>query len=281
MQIILYALIILLLMLYPGDTARFAQEALTIWGTAIVPALFPYMVFSRMLCQRLYALNLPAAPIAAVLGLIGGSPSGAAIIAATSEHQSPRTIHALCALCGTVSPMFILGTLSHWTNNASRCRLLLTIHWITAVLCAGIIWLSEKKHSFPVSSRKGNVQPSFDNPIMQSMDAILQVGGCIICYSVLAGLIGRFFPEDSPLNSLLHVFLEISGGAHAIWQGTFSMNAKGILLSASLGFSGLSILAQNYAFLRTLGISMRRLIFYALLRAISSAAFMACALNFS
>lgn len=273
MMILFYSLAIILLILFPSDTARTAYHALQLWGESIVPVLFPYMVFSRLLCSKLNNLRLPAFPVVAILGLLGGSPSGAASVSANADKLSQRKTLILCTLTGTVSPMFILGTLQPWVQHPLLCRRLLWCHWLSALLSSWLIFLFSKGYLPSIVKTSDKNAVSFD-PIMQSVDAVLQVGGCVILYSVLAGMLGRILHSFSFLPSLFHAILEISGGIHAICQSNIAISTKSILLSAVLGFSGFSILSQNHAILRPIGISMRLLILFALLRALLSASLM-------
>ncbi len=273
MMILFYSLAIILLILFPSDTARTAYHALQLWGESIVPVLFPYMVFSRLLCSKLNNIRLPAFPVVAILGLLGGSPSGAASVSANADKLSPRKTLILCTLTGTVSPMFILGTLQPWVQHPLLCRRLLWCHWLSALLSSWLIFLFSKGNLPSIIKTSDKNAVSFD-PIMQSVDAVLQVGGCVILYSVLAGMLGRILPSFSFLPSVFHAILEISGGIHAICQSNIAISTKSILLSAVLGFSGFSILSQNHAILRPIGISMRLLILFALLRALLSASLM-------
>ena len=113
------------------------------------------------------------------------------------------------------------------------------------------------------------------NPIAQSIDAILHVGGCIICYSVLASLL-RFLPmlSDST-GAIVHGLLEVSGGVHALCTAATPGKLRAVLLSVLCGFSGFSILSQNHAFLAPLGVRMTQLIAFALLRAFFAGCLMA------
>ena len=106
----------------------------------------------------------------------------------------------------------------------------------------------------------------------------MQVGGCIICYSVLAGFAEKLLPDNTVLYPMFHSILEISGGSHAICESSLSLKTKFRLLSAALSFSGISILAQNHAFLSPLGISMTNLVSFAVIRA--ACAFVCAAILF-
>ena len=280
MSIILYCFVLLFLILFPSDTAAYATQAMQIWARNLIPFLFPYMVFSRLLFQRFHTLNFPTVPFTAFLGILGGSPSGSMLIAASASQLSQRNLYTLSMLCSSVSPMFILGTLQALTENSNFCRLLLVSHWFSCAFCACAVWIlfrntqEENPHSI---SKKNHL--SLANPIPQSIDAIMQVGGCIICCSVLAGILTKIL-QANMIAPVLHSVLEISGGAHAIWQSSFSLKEKAVLLSAALGFNGVSILVQNHTFLKPLGISIRVFLLFAVFRALCSAAYMALLLPF-
>lgn len=273
MIVLLYLCAIAFLVCFPADTAEAALLALKTWATSIVPVLFPYMVFSRQLCNSLDALHLPAFPLVAALGLLGGSPSGAAAVAANHPRLSPRSIPMLCALTGTVSPMFILGTIQGWIGQPALCRRLLLCHWAGALLCA---WIIHHRNTpfIPVPQRIHEPHAETSNSISQSIDAVLQVGGCVILYSVLAGMAGKILHSFPMLHPIVHAAMEVAGGMHAICQSSIHPEAKAILLSAALGFGGFSILSQNHAMLKPLGVSMHQLAFFAILRAVLCAAAM-------
>ncbi|MBR5301836.1 MAG: hypothetical protein IKU38_03280 [Clostridia bacterium] len=269
MIILFYLLGIAMLILFPDNTAQTALNALLLWGNSIVPTLFPYMILSRLLCRRLCMLHLPSAAATAVLGMLGGSPSGSALLASGASSLSKRDFIALCALSGTISPIFILGTLRTWTQHAALCSRLLVCHWLSALLCAWIV--RRFCHSCKQQTHTSASEiPTTGNPVSQSIDAILHVGGYIILYSVIAGMMGQLLQPVFPaLTPMLHAFLEVSGGIHAILSNTNRIN--GMILCAFLGFSGLSIISQNYTMLRHTGIKMRQLICFGFLRAMLSA----------
>ncbi len=269
MRIMLYTLVLLLLMGFPQSSAKAARDALCIWGLDVVPSLFPYMVFSRLLAQQLRQSPLPPAPVAASLGLLGGSPSGAAVVSAYGDSLSPRATRALCALTGTISPMFILGTIGRWSGDAALCRRLLVCHLLGACFAGAFAYLFSGKARMKARTENA-CGGAADSPLRQSVDAILQVGGCILCCSVLASQLQHLPWMPASFRAILHALLEISGGAQAICQTAHFADGRGLLLSALLGFSGLSILSQNHAVLQPLGLRMADLIGFALLRALGS-----------
>lgn len=265
------------MLLMPECTTQAARSALTVWGLDVVPSLFPYMVFCRMLAEQFKKSSMPAAPAAAILGLMGGSPSGASVIAAYGSDLSRRELLCLAALTGTVSPMFLRNTVNTWVRDARFCRLLLISHLLGAAFALAVVFLctqksgSKKKPLPPSAVQSGSV-----NPIVQCVDGILGVGGCIMFFSVLAAGIGAMMPAASPgPTALLHAVLEVAGGLHALTGAPFSPELRAILVAGASGFSGLSILTQNLLFLRPLGLSMRHLTALAVVRALGAAGAMA------
>ena len=118
---------------YPVEAAQAAARGFSIWAAAVLPSLFPFMVC----CQLLAASDAPArlgapfdglmrralrcpgeaAPLM-LLGFMGGSPSGARMIASRRAEGALTRAEAerLACLTGTVSPMFLLGTLPVWAG---------------------------------------------------------------------------------------------------------------------------------------------------------------------
>lgn len=278
MRIVCCLLMMLVMLLFPGSTGEAARSALQTWALIVVPSLFPYMVLCRMLASRLAGSRLPPAMLVSALGLAGGSPSGAATLSgyARSGRLRRDELLPLCSLTGTISPMFVLNTAGGWLGEPPLMRCLLAAHLLGAALSAALVKACVRrspasKEVLPDHSDSG----SPGDPIRESVRAILSVGGCIVFYSVVAEGLSLLFPLSGKAAAVLHGVLEASGGAHAICTAGFSKDVQALLTSAVLGFSGVSILAQNSLFVRDSGVTMRELILLGVLRAALSALVMA------
>ncbi len=278
MIIALCTLMIGVMLSLPEVTGSAAREALRVWGLDVVPSLFPYMVFCRLIASRLQRTGLPAIPAAIGLGTLGGSPSGAAVVSvyACMGALTRRQVTMLAAWTGTISPMFLLSTVNTWVQNARVCRLLLISHLAgaaAAMAIAGLITRGEQPA--PGRVQTPHSTPPSANPIAMSVESILNVGGCIVFFSVMAAGCCALLPwlHGAP-GAVLHAALEVSGGLHALCGASLSPNAKAVAMAAASGFSGLSILTQNLLFLRPLGIHMPQLVAFGLLRAVVAAAVM-------
>lgn len=266
------------MLLFPQICVASAGEALRVWALDVVPSLFPYMVLCRMLAGRLSAIGIPAVLSVPVLGLLGGSPSGACALSVCAQEGrlASRSLHVLAALCGTISPMFFLGTIARWTGDAALARKLLAAHLIGAGYAALVVLALSALHRGSRITAKPLARGDSDTPIMQSVDAVLGVGGCILFFSVLAALISTILPDSlEPYRPLLHAALETAGGTHALLASIWPPRTKAILCAALGAFGGFSILTQNALFLRPLGLPMRRLVLYGLLRAMGAGTAMA------
>lgn len=278
MVIALCTLMIGVMLSMPEVTGNAAREALRIWGLDVVPSLFPYMVFCRLIASRLKRIGLPAMPSAIGLGTLGGSPSGAAVVSVYARMGSltHRQVCMLAAWTGTISPMFLLSTVDTWVQNAHVCRLLLLSHLAGAAAAMAVAgWFPRKEPTPPCRTQAPLYAPSSANPIAESVESILNVGGCIVFFSVMAAGCCALLPclRGTP-GAIVHAVLEVSGGLHALCRVSLPLERTAVMMAAASGFSGLSILTQNLLFLRPLGIGLHQLIAFGLLRAAAAAAVM-------
>ena len=263
-----------MILCFPGTTISASQSALSIWARDIVPSLFPYMVLCKMTAQRLRSARFPAAPLAALLGCMGGSPSGAAMLSVSSGGMAQGQLYALCALTGTISPMFFVGTLHAWGVAQKTCLCLLAAHGLGALLafvCVRRLSPVREKVAARETPEKAN-----GNPITDSVFSVLGVGGCIVFFSVAAACIRILFPFLPETGcAYLQSVLEIAGGMRLLIQSSSASFARDVSMAVLTGFGGLSILTQNHLFLQVCGVTHGRLLCLALLRALMSGAVMA------
>lgn len=281
MRIALCLLMMLVMLLSPQRTGDAARAALSMWTLGVVPSLFPYMVLCRMLSAQLAGKRLSPSLTAAALGLTGGSPSGAVLLSgyAACGRLDRKALLPLCALTGTISPMFMLRMAGGWLGGGATAKCLLAAHLLAAISSAIIVSFfvrGRPVENAPVALPDGDAPPG--EPIWDSVQAILSVGGCIVFYSVMAEGLTLLLPLPETVCVLLHALLEAAGGAHAIAASGLSPGMRAVLVSAACGFSGISILSQNALFVRPCGVSMPELSLLALLRGALAALWMAAML---
>ncbi|MCL2544577.1 MAG: hypothetical protein FWE77_01530 [Clostridia bacterium] len=292
---------------WPMEAAAAAMRGLTLWATAVLPSLFPFMVCCQLLAasdtlarlgapldglaRRLLRCPGEAAPLV-LLGLLGGSPSGARMIAARRAEGALTCAEAerLACLTGTVSPMFLLGALAGWAGLPQGGWLLLGAHWAGA-LVVGLVFArliqerdfapgGERPEGFAVALRPpsrpiraSKQAAAFGEAVHSAAQALLTVGGCIALGTVASAMVGRLLPSmPAALSAALHAALEMAGGAAELAALRLPPRALLCALAAAPSLGGLSILAQNMAFLSPANVRAWPLLSARLLHAALSAA---------
>ncbi len=256
MLAILAGLLLACMVLFPAAAAGAALHGFKIWATSVLPALFPYLVC----CQLLAATGAPLT----LLALLGGSPTGAKLIALrrASGGLSRARAERLACLTGTVSPMFLLSTLPLWMDAPRAGWPLLLAHWGGALLTGGLFapFLRDEaqgaKKAAPIVKPSARpVRLSFGEAVTGAAQASLAVGGCIAVCTVAAKLLPCALPGLGALPAaILHAALEMAGGSAALASLGFPARATLMAMAATASFSGLSILAQNLTFLSPVGV---------------------------
>lgn len=237
--------LLVLLLLYPPDAMSAVREAVRLWAQHVMPALFPYMVISSLLVAftRGRALTMP-------LAMLGGSPAGARLIALSGA--SPRAAQRLSALCVTVNPLYILGTLS----GDAR---MLAAHWLGAVIPFAFVCFVTRGGDERSTREAADAaaHPDFSEITRGAVLAMLTVCGYMALFMTLTALLARAFPLPVALQTLLSCLLEMAGGCARILSLGLPAERAAPLLCAAVSFGGLSIFMQNALFLRPAGVNMR------------------------
>lgn len=208
-----------------------ALAACRLFVSSVMPGLLPYMALSLMLASRVdgrmpdWALML--------LGWCGGSPTGARLLA-----QQDRRDKRLALRCATMSPMFLLGTLSNWLNStpAGVCILasVLAGGWLTGLLVQG----SHEGHRSPA------LLLGFGQAVAAAAQTLLTVCGIMAVLRVLAALLEELLPG---LALPIYTLLEVTTGVHMLAQIPFPLPLRTALAAGATGMGGAAVLLQNRA----------------------------------
>lgn len=277
LRCILCGVLLALMLRFPILVLQNALNGLQAFAQSVLPTLFPYMAFCQLTADALMRSSISPALPCALLGLLGGSPTGARLCADLYAHGllSRRTLHLLCALCGTVSPIFITGTLQSWANSPRFGLCILLSHWGGAFLCALIVhaFSTEPRTALQLSSSERFPPLRLPDAITQSAQAMLSIGGCIALFSVLSAMPNAVFPSLSPdLHAVLHALSEMAGGSYALLLRPWSEMTRCCAVSACISFGGISILMQNLAHLHSVGIRASTLLRFRCMHALFAAA---------
>lgn len=243
---------IALLMLYPAVAMDAVRAACNTFVSGVMPALFPFLVFSQML-----ASGPKGDRLVVPLAMIGGSPAGARLIALSGCGASKAQRRA--ALCGTVSPAFILGALS------GDARMLLS-HWAGAAAAWAFVCALQR---FCVrdneNADKGGNSPfhreakrcTLPEAIRDGALAMLSVCGTMALFSVVTALAARVRPMPAGIAAALGCALEMAGGCARVRALGLPEEVAAPLLCAAASFGGLAIFMQNAGYLKQAGVNLR------------------------
>lgn len=233
------------MLLRPEVSLQAAADACALFARSVLPGLYPYMILLLVALDRLPA-QAPY-PLLVALGWGAGSPCGAKICAARQGRMDPRALRRLTVCCGTMSPMFLYGTLGQWLQSprAGLCILL-------AVLAGGLAAsaaLSGGGESRQPSSAFSTAAPmSLGAAVEKASITLLTVCGCMVLGNVLSALLPALLP-GLPQGARLGIacLAEVTTGSRALALLPLPLELRVALLSGETGFGALAILLQNRA----------------------------------
>ena len=272
-------MLFLLLMIDPAAALDGARQGLSLCALTIVPSLFPFIVISSLLAatgvpaklgnlcaplmSKLFSVSGSGA-IAFVLGLSGGYPLGAAVIAdmLTSGEIDRKEAEHLLSFSNNSGPAFIIGAAGAGIFKSSKIgALLYLIHIISAIL-VGILFSNHSVSHFspPVKITKKATPLSLALPacVKSGVTTVLMVCGFVVFFSVITKIldsIGFFMTfagsiseisgaELSAVRAFLTGFFELGSGIGAM-NGIPASPASLALAAFILGWGGLSVHLQT------------------------------------
>lgn len=257
-----------------------AQNGMILFAMTVLPALFPFFFFSKLLCvfEADVAMgNMLKRPLRCLynapscggyiltMSLMCGYPIGARLI---SDYYNDNIINkqesiSLSALASTAGPLFILGTIgSIILNNRTAGIIILVSHYLSALI-NGVVYRNNGKIA---SSQEPTINPTtLKDSIYMAVISILIVGGYIIVFNIICdvlintGIIEKLSVFVSPLFSnasegVLLSIIEVTRGSVIIGKSDVSIISKTATIAAAVTFGGLSIIIQSITFLEKTGI---------------------------
>lgn len=261
----------LALAVYPSQAAEGALNGLRMCGTAIIPALLPFFVLTRLLSallppmragkrlsalfQQIFGVSADCLP-ALLLSWIGGYPVG---VSTTVSLYETGTIsrqdaeRALC-FCNNSGPAFFIAVIGARVLGSVRHGIILyLIHCLSALLVGAATArpsVSRVRLTRTVPEPLSAAQ-AFEHAVSSSCASLLQICALVILFSVLLQLLaalGLFrllcaLPlglTAQELEALVCGALELSGGILRLHE---SMHAF-VLCALFMGWGGLCVHLQ-------------------------------------
>ena len=232
-----------------------ARQGCALWAQAVMPGLLPFMVCllyatgkMRLEAGRpgsLMGLSRAGRRIFG-MGLVTGSPGGARLMgeAAARGLLTPQDGLRLALYSGTMSPMFVMGTLPLWLQWPQVGMKLLMAHW-AGVIAAGELSRLVPARALPDEKMTPPLPMTLPRAIEGACRALIAVCGCMVMGCVAGEMVGLFFPQLPPLTTaLLQCMLEVTAGCRAL----IAQRAAPWLLCGAVSLGGLSLFLQNMVF---------------------------------
>ena len=224
---------------------------------AIVPSLFPFMIFADLITsssgegagaflkpiERLFGISSASAR-AFLIGNIAGAPVSATMLSSTLEERGISRSEAERTLAISSSPSLAFAVsgvgAAMWGDTAVGLALYLS------VILASVIYGALTKVRPPAAAEQAPaVCRSFD--LMASIEratfASLRVIGTVTAFSVASGLI-TYFSATAHFAPFVIPLLELGNAASYLSECELPREMALGLTAFSLGFSGLSIHLQ-------------------------------------
>lgn len=282
------------LLLFPKEAASGVREGLRLSGTAVIPALFPFMVLTRFLFStvkfscpnwlssamgRIFGVGGMVFP-ALLCSFLGGYPVGVSVL--TEDYRSGRLTRQeaeqALLFCNNSGPGFFVAVVGAVVlQDATKGLLLYAIHVCAALLCGRLF---ARSNTPPVRVRKvpeALLPPSqaFLSAVTGTCQVLLQVSGLICVFSVAAALLKNVllprFPLIEPYVPLLSGLLELTNGVMSL-----PASGSGFVLAAFFtSWGGLCVHLQAMSLWQPLGFHPKGYFFSKLLHGLFSALFAA------
>lgn len=250
------------LILFPAQGAQGAIAGLRLCGTALIPALLPYLLITRLLGEYLplpkkkrYFLGLSSIGWYGIaMSFLGGYPTGVATAVSLYKKGSLSKTEAedLIPFCNNSGPGFFVGVLGVGVFGCVKKGLFLYgIHVLTALW--GILMFPRKRqYNIRFTHEKEREKHPFPKVFQEALgdtcNAMIRICGLVILFSLIRGLIGTVLPTFLMRYMGL---LELSSGLLATGKDDL------VLWAVYMGWGGLCVHMQAMNLWQEAGLKIR------------------------
>jgi len=274
---IVYTLIFLLIS--PLCAAESVRNALTICFNKIIPTLFPFLIISSLCLKTGFAQKITApfskffsklfgisevSSFAFLSGIVFGFPIGGKISADLYNEgliQKNECENLIC-FCSNTGPAFVISVVGDCLSN----RKIGYIIYLSQLISACIIGILLKKSNKPLvyhhsDYKKQSYLSAIPEAVSSSVIPMLTICGFICFFSVVSSSLNNalsLFGVTDKTEALICGFIEITGGIDRL--SYINNDISFLFASFFVGWSGISVILQTYAFSEKLGIPLKKYI---------------------
>lgn len=270
-------LILAVLLLCPAVVNKGSKDGLLLWFTVVLPALFPFMVFSGVMMKigatqtigrylypffhRLLGLSENGCYAMAV-GFLSGYPLGGKTAADLLRQNAvtPEEAQYILCFCNNASPMFLLEYIGVYCLGMGKPWLILAVVYGTAMLNAVLFLRKNTKDRYQIrqnvvkcsyeKEKRPAVMNALDQAILDSFVTVTKVGGYIILFSILAEFVEQIVPCHAFAKMIGLGVIEITTGGEYLKAYPMIPELKWIFACGFAAFGGFSSVAQTYSVLQ-------------------------------
>ena len=272
--------LLLYMLLFPKKVLSDSLAGLDLWFHTVLPSLLPFMILSNVMIGANVVSQLmrpfsgffrhvlglsPEGGYAWLLGLFCGFPMGARLTGDMyRQHRISREEAGyLLTFANQSSPMFLSTyVVLHGLGDSTMTLPVFVIFYASAFLTSLVFRIRSRRFGLPPSKPKKEVpeQTSYgnllDTSIMNGFEIITRLGGYIILFSILAGIVLQL---PAPLHTaapFLSGLTEITTGIHTISGTTLPLQVKFTAIVCCTAFGGFSTVAQTSCMLNGTDLSI-------------------------
>ncbi|MCB2358377.1 sporulation integral membrane protein YlbJ [Clostridium estertheticum] len=294
------SLIIVQIILAPNICIKYTISGSKLFFNAIFPSLFPFLVviniiigydgihiYSKLLGNLICRpLKLPKeCNFALLVSVLCGYPLGARYTCDLYEKNiiDLNSCERLLNIASNASPLFILGSVGTAMMFNPKLGYILLLSNILSCIFMGLI-IPSKDYAFKIKYRSSNFSKAessslnigiiLKNSIEDAIKNTLSIGGFIVIFSVITGIIKDNVIFNIVINKLSLIIgassnfiegillgmLEMTNGCYLISSSHSNLYVKLPVLSFLIAFSGLSIISQVYSYTYKYTVSIKKYI---------------------
>ena len=275
-------MMVVILLVYSQDSSQAVIHGLQLCGTAVIPALFPMFVASKLFIAKAQQLPLPSllqriwqrlfgtsgiCAYGTLFGLLGGYPLGVSVICELYENKciSREDAEHSLRFCNNSGPAFFIAALgAEVFQDISVGLMLYGLHVLSALILGIIFRCRSHWETCPIKTRPSDrpFGALFMDAIQSSCASLLQICGLILFFTTLTAVMRsmglfqllQYLPAGisiEGIEALLQGIMELTGG---IFQLDNSKDAL-VLAAFLMGWGGFCIHFQASILWQKAGLS--------------------------
>lgn len=291
---ILITILLILFVASPKENMEACINGLLVWATSVAPALFPFLIFTKLLSELkliekiskyLYPITsklFHTSGISAyvyMMSVLSGYPVGAKLTADLYEHNviSKNEANRIVTFTSTSGPLFIIATVGIGMLHSEKVGIIILISHFVGALLNGLLYRNYKYNksttiniaNYPTN----NSENILEDIMVNSIKSILIIGGYVSIFFVIITMLNNFnilYPikyiltyifqflhiPTSTITPILNGIIEVTRGCLDLSTISISPTLLTAIATFLISFGGLSIHMQSLTFIKKFDIKL-------------------------